>query len=376
MTSVRLEINQGMLDFDGQPEDVARTVINICTHLVPQQLIHMPSINCTEATDYGGVFKALTHKVNLGLDSLLVDTSASAVHYFEGSTALIPSRNVIVQANNDTLFFGVGRYLAMTLYHGGEWPRLHKSTVRYLLRVSEPDNYVKSDVHDIGMIGLNAIFDIPSQLPMLPADEAALEAVCDAADIDMTRFLSIHQNDRTYDVVSAIRNAVVKYFVNDSIAPSLNAMRRGFEIFPIENGISFTLEEIEACCGSKIENVDNFLILVNIERLRTQNEAIYEMFLTCLERLVPSELESLVIYATGALRLPTTINFEFVLADQCMQAHTCSNSVDLCERRYIEGTFVERTEYGMARQVLLQGADRMFDDIMYALAHCDGFHFI
>ena len=113
-----------------------KDVMTLCAGLNRNNLISRPIYDLENGTvDAGAVFKDLTHQISGGLEkccflmpiddehpSVLVAVESKS--YFEGShLAIIPAADRDIQ-NDKTFFFGLGKYLLLTLLHGGSFPVL------------------------------------------------------------------------------------------------------------------------------------------------------------------------------------------------------------------------------------------------------------
>jgi hypothetical protein len=388
-----------MVDMSESDAVVADQVLRLCSAMGDvAYMLKAPTIGGTEAADIGGVFRTVTHKVSLGLfnvvtinyeetdeskeeegEATFVQTSTSL--FAKTANVLFPNRELVVQCGDfDFYFIGLGRFLLLVLLHDGEWPKLHNSVVRYILDIPEPETYTRADVAGLGFPYVENLFSIPHfQEFTSPEDQqrckAIINPVAELFEIDTNDYWTRAEHDTAYDVIHELRQLIVRKILRDTIMPSLAAIRNGFRMFP-ENRLSFTAEEIELCCGSSIQSLAEFNEKVNISDLSIQSPVLYGYFQSCLELLEPDQLEDLVTFATGNCRLPTRILFSLVNVDCCMQAHSCSNTIDLCVNRYVIGTEITQELNGTTTRVMHQGVARMYDDLLHALAAHDQFHFV
>ncbi len=355
----------------------------LCASLSVMHFVHSPVYNIGNGTiDAGAVFRNLTHQVAIGLENCNYDETHV---YLEGSlTALIPSSAREIQKK---FFFGLGKFLLLTLLHGGSFPILHTSVLTYLLGLPDPEQYCYEDVQDLENVTLTSVYSFPieefplsilqkaqrefsmnrQQLAAIPIEERLtqeqdirlqslrtfMEMVGEEFDVNVERM----EDDSSFHLIQYLQYRVTRFVLRDSILASLYEMRRGFNTIP-RSELPFTVEEILSGCTTKIRTVEEFLQFVDVSDLRTKNEYLHQLFQEALAVMTSDELQALLVHVTGSGRVPATFKFCCLAngRDDMPIVHSCFSLIDLYCDRYEPSNIIIRTS--------LSGADLLRSDLI------------
>ena len=215
-----------------------------------------------------------------------------------------------------------------------------------------------------------------SDLDKLPPEEllpeqqrrqvASLESCCDVINERFEEQIERMSMDSSYNLVEYLQ-FMITHVLRVKIMISVYEIRRGFRTIPFAE-LPLTIEDIHACCRVKIGSLEDFLKYVDFSDLQNKNTDLYNMFKEVIRRLAPARLETLLIYVTGACRIPATFKFALVRTGHDMpRVHSCFSMIDLYPSRYAQGFTISRDGNS------LSGVELLYSDLIYLT--CNGFEF-